>query len=92
MLNCCYVDFKNVCLLHNSLFIFGFDATADAKSNVNFFLYLQTTFRLAVVLFALEYETFLFSTALSTAMRYNQLLTQWVQEITLWARGWGGAG
>jgi hypothetical protein len=37
MLNCCYVDCKNVCLLHNSLFGFGFYATADAKSKVNFF-------------------------------------------------------
>jgi hypothetical protein len=31
MLNFCYVDCKNVCLLHNSLFGFGFDENADAK-------------------------------------------------------------
>ena len=31
MLNFSYVDCKNVFLLHNSLFGFGFDATAGAK-------------------------------------------------------------
>jgi len=31
MLNFYYVDFKNAFLLHNFLFGFGFDATADTK-------------------------------------------------------------
>ena len=45
--------------------------------------------RTAVVRFSMESETFLFSIAMSPAKRYNQLPTQWVQEVTLWGVGWG---
>jgi hypothetical protein len=33
MWNFCFVDCKNLWLLHNSLFCVGFEVTADAKVN-----------------------------------------------------------